>query len=42
MSSLHLDKSLVTALSKQGLLALAVNDNITAIKNPEGFEWKAF
>ncbi len=42
MSSTHLDKSLITALSKQGLLALAIGDTITTIKNPEDFEWKAF
>ncbi len=42
MSSLHLDKSLITALSKQGLLALAIGDTITTLKNPEGFKWRAF
>ncbi len=42
MSSMHLDESLITALSKQGLLALAIGDTITTLKNPEGFEWKAF
>ncbi len=42
MSSLHLDESLITALSKQGLLALAIGDTITTIKSPKGFEWKAF
>ncbi len=42
MSSMHLDESLITALSKQGLLALAIGDTITTLKNPEGFEWKVF
>ncbi len=42
MSSLRLDKSLITALSKQGLLALAIGDAITTLKNPKGFKWKAF
>ncbi len=42
MSSLHLDESLVTALSKQGLLVLAIGDDITIIKNHDDFEWKAF
>ncbi len=42
MSSLRLDKSLITALSKQGLLALAIGDTITTLKNPKGFKWKAF
>ena len=42
MSSSHLDQSLITALSKQGLLALAIGDNITTLKNPDDFVWKAF
>ncbi len=42
MSSLHLDESLITALSKQGLLALAIGDTLTTSKSPKGFEWKAF
>ena len=42
MSSLHLDESLTKALSRQGLLALAISDTITTIKSPEDFVWKAF
>ena len=42
MSSPHLDKSLIKALSKRGLLALAISDTITTVKNPPDFVWKAF
>ena len=42
MSSLHLDESLITALSKQGLLSLAIGDTITTVKSPSDFTWKAF
>ena len=42
MSSLHMDDSLVKALSKQGLVAIAIGDSISTVKSPEGFKWKAF
>lgn len=42
MSSTHLSESLINALSKRGLLALAISDNITELKNPAGFNWKTF
>ncbi len=42
MSSPHLDQSLITALSRRGLLALSIGDTITTLRNPDDFVWKAF